>query len=53
MKSNSPEMITLKRLLEEKGFFLEIKRGISAPKKFGDKRIKNEELAQLIYSFRY
>lgn len=46
-------MITLKRLLEEKGFFLEIKRGISAPKKFGDKRIKNEELAQLIYSFRY
>ena len=53
LKSNSPEMITLKRLLEEKGFFLEIKRGISAPKKFGDKRIKNEELAQLIYSFRY
>lgn len=53
LKSNAPEMIVLQKLLEERGYFLEIKRGVSVPKKFADKRIKNEELAQLIYSFRY
>ena len=53
LRSNSPEMITLKKLLEDRGYFLEIKRGISVPKKFVEKRIKNEELAQLIYAFRY
>ena len=53
LKSNAPEMKMLKKLLEERGYFLEIKRGISVPKKFADNRIKNEELAQLIYSFRY
>lgn len=51
LKSNAPEMLRLQRLLDEKGYFLEIKRGVVAPRKYGDNKIKNEELAQLIYSF--
>lgn len=51
LKSNAPEMLQLQRLLDEKGYFLEIKRGVVAPRKYGDNKIKNEELAQLIYSF--
>ena len=51
LKSNSPEMIALQKLLLERDYFLEIKRGISAPKKFKDKKLKNDDLAQLYYSF--
>ena len=51
LKSNAPEMLQLQRLLDEKGYFLEIKRGVVAPRKYGDNKIKNEELVQLIYSF--
>lgn len=51
LKSNSPEMLLLQRLLAERGYFLEIKRGVLAPRRYGDSKIKNEELAQLIYSF--
>ncbi|EGO6082664.1 MULTISPECIES: AIPR family protein [Enterococcus] len=50
LKSNSREMIQLQKLLEEKGIFLEIKRGISAPKTYS-KKIKNDDLAQIIFSF--
>ena len=51
LKSNSPEMIALQKLLLEREYFLEIKRGISAPKKYKDKKLKNDDLAQLYYSF--
>lgn len=51
LKANAPEMLQLQRLLRDKGYFLEIKRGVLAPKKYGDNKIKNEELAQLIYAF--
>ncbi|MGH2161927.1 AIPR family protein, partial [Enterococcus faecalis] len=50
LKSNSREMIQLQKLLEEKGIFLEIKRGISAPNTYS-KKIKNDDLAQIIFSF--
>ena len=53
LKSNAPEMLQLQRLFEDRGYFLEIKRGLSAPRSYGDKKIKNEVLAQLIYSFVY
>lgn len=43
-------MIQLQKLLGDHGIFLEIKRGISAPKRF-KKKIKNDELAQIIFSF--
>ncbi len=51
LKANAPEMLQLQRLLCDKGYFLEIKRGVAAPKKYGNNKIKNEELAQLIYAF--
>ena len=51
LKANAPEMLQLQRLLIDKGYFLEIKRGVLAPRKYGDNKIKNEELAQLIYAF--
>ncbi|HHT15978.1 MAG TPA: hypothetical protein GXZ86_08965 [Clostridiales bacterium] len=51
LKSNAPEMKRLQTLFDNRGYFLEIKRGIPAPRKYKDKRIKNEELAQLFYSF--
>lgn len=51
LKSNSPEMIKLKQLLLDRDFFLEIKRGITAPRKYSDKKIKNDDLAQLYFSF--
>ena len=51
LKSNSPEMILLQKILLKRGYFLEIKRGISAPKKFKEKKLKNDDLAQLYYSF--
>ncbi|MCU9534033.1 AIPR family protein [Streptococcus sp. CSL10205-OR2] len=51
LKANAPEMIQLQNLLKDKGYFLEIKRGINAPKSFVDNKIKNEDLAQIYYSF--
>lgn len=51
LKSNAPEMLQLQKLFEERGYFLEIKRGLSAPRKYNNRKIKNEELAQLFYSF--
>ncbi|MBO1301388.1 AIPR family protein, partial [Enterococcus sp. DIV1271a] len=51
LKSNAPEMISLQSLLKEKGYFLEIKRGVSAPRKFANKKIKNEDFAQIYFSF--
>ena len=50
LKSNAPEMTRLKKWLEDFEIHLEIKRG----EKFRNrnfKKIKNDELAQLIYSF--
>lgn len=41
LKSNAPEMISLQSLLHDHGIFLEIKRGISAPRSYENK-IKNE-----------
>jgi hypothetical protein len=52
LKSNAPEMVTLKRLLEREGVFLEIKRGVKSTKSY-KYTIKNDELAQLILSFTY
>lgn len=52
LKSNAPEMLTLKRLLEREDVFLEIKRGVK-PNKNYKYTIKNDELAQLILSFAY
>ncbi len=52
LKSNTPEMVRLKKLLERENIFLEIKRGIK-PKKNYKYTIKNDELAQLIFSFVY
>lgn len=52
LKSNSPEMLTLKRLLDREDVFLEIKRGVK-PSKIYKYNIKNDELAQLILSFAY
>lgn len=50
LKANAPEMIRLHRLLLESNIFLEIKRGISAPRKYENK-ISNEQFAQIYYSF--
>lgn len=52
LKSNSPEMLTLKRLLDREDVFLEIKRGVK-PNKTYKYNMKNDELAQLILSFAY
>lgn len=50
LKSNSPEMRSLQTLLLKHKVFLEIKRGEKATKDTNIK-IKNDELAQLIFSF--
>lgn len=52
LKSNAPEMLTLKRLLDRENIFLEIKRGVK-PNKTYKYTVKNDELAQLILSFVY
>lgn len=52
LKSNTPEMLTLKRFLEREDIFLEIKRGVK-PNRNYKYTIKNDELAQLILSFAY
>ena len=54
LKSNSREMISLKKLLEDNNIFLDIKRGSKKPKSKKFKiSIKNDELGQLILSFVY
>ncbi|WP_214836975.1 AIPR family protein [Exiguobacterium sp. s36] len=50
LKSNSPEMRSLQTLLLKHRVFLEIKRGEKTAKDINIK-IKNDELAQLIFSF--
>lgn len=50
LKSNSPEMRSLQTLLLKHKVFLEIKRG-EKPAKDTNTKIKNDELAQLIFSF--
>lgn len=50
LKSNAPEMTRLKKWLEEELIHLEIKRG-EKPKNKNYIKIKNDELAQLIFSF--
>lgn len=52
LKSNSREMQKLQNWLKAYGIFLEIKRGIKAPKKYSVS-IGNEALAQLILSYVY
>ena len=52
LKSNSREMISLQKLLEDNNIFLDIKRGSKKPKSKKFKgSIKNDELGQLILSF--
>lgn len=52
LKSNAPEMIALQQHLREKNIILEIKRGEKDQiKKNNAIKIKNEELAQILYSF--
>ncbi|PNY96855.1 AIPR family protein [Mammaliicoccus sciuri] len=53
LKANAPEMVRLQKILKDQGIFLEIKRGINTPRKYGDNKIKNEEFAQIFYSFVY
>lgn len=52
LRSNSKEMVSLKRWLADEKVYLEIKRGSKKPKasKF-DHSIKNDELGQLLLSF--
>lgn len=49
LKSNAPEMLHLQDLLLKKKIYLEIKRGASTTR--GMEKIRNDELAQIIYSF--
>lgn len=50
LKSNSPEMLQLQQLLLDKKIYLEIKRGSKQPRNT-DKKIKNDDLAQILFSF--
>ena len=50
LKSNTPEMIRLQRLLEKNNVYLEIKRGTTKKHKY-DYSLKNDELGQIILSF--
>ncbi len=51
LKSNSPEMRRLQRWLSDEGIYLEIKRGETKKLKACTKKIKNDDLAQIILSF--
>lgn len=53
LKANAPEMVHLQKILIEQDIYLEIKRGIPTPKKYSTNKIKNEEFAQIFYSFVY
>lgn len=51
LKSNSPEMLRLARMLQYNGIYLEIKRGAKKPRGFKPVySVKNDVLAQLILS---
>ena len=51
LKSNSPEMLRLARMLKNYGIYLEVKRGVKKPRKFQAKySIRNDILAQIILS---
>ncbi len=49
LKSNSPEMLCLSKMLADNDIYLEIKRGVKADKRY-QYSIKNDELGQLILS---
>jgi len=51
LKSNAPEMIQLKRLLAQKKVEFDIKRGETGDIRNPRYRIKNDDFAQLIFSF--
>lgn len=51
LKANSREMLSMKHWLKDKNILFEIKRGVVRPKKYNGLKIKNDVLAQLIYSF--
>ncbi|WP_256681912.1 AIPR family protein [Mammaliicoccus fleurettii] len=53
LKANAPEMVHLHKILIEQDIYLEIKRGIPTPRKYSTNKIKNEEFAQIFYSFVY
>lgn len=52
LKSNTPEMLTLARLLDREDVFLEIKRGVKSSRSYRYS-VKNDELAQVILSFAF
>ena len=49
LKSNSPEMLRLARMLKDNGTYLEIKRGTKKPRNFKH-YVKNDVLAQIVLS---
>ena len=53
LKSNTPEMLRLKRLLEDERVYFENKRSAKKPSKSWKYVVKNDELAQLILSFAF
>ena len=53
LKSNTPEMQKLHKLLESENIFFEIKRSNKKPRKNYKSSVKNDELAQLILSFAF
>ena len=53
LKSNTPEMIRLKRLLADENICMENKRSTKKSQKTWRYTIKNDELAQLILSFAF
>lgn len=53
LKANAPEMVSLKRLLEDKGILLEIKRGEYRNRAPFRIKIRNDELGQIILSLVY
>lgn len=51
LKSNSPEMLRLARMLQDNSIYLEVKRGAKSPKKFKPScKIRNDTLAKIILS---
>lgn len=51
LKSNSPEMLQLARMLKDNGIYLDVKRGAGRPKNFKPKySVRNDTLAQIVLS---
>ena len=51
LKSNSPEMLRLARMLKDNGIYFEVKRGMKKPRKFKAKySIRNDVMAQILLS---